>query len=361
MYGCIVYCMNNGSKNHQYNRNRNHRDNDEQQLQLQLQRHATGATTTISQQCTHGSIVTDHESGEMVCTVCGSVVGIDEELAVYSGPVIEGEKYSDSAPAIMCYNSGLPSTLTRHDGTSSSTMVISLRGVSVSSAKMAGNMRRVQQWDNRIKYDGNIGMISALSLLENLKTKLSLPSHVHEKAAYIYRKAVKKGLLHGRSSVHMVAAATYVATRESAIPVSMADIVLAMCGEKEMGRKADRGFWKCACRMYRILLTELDIKMPKLDPSKLIARVTARLNIDEMVTKAVVNNARMLSSTAPDIVIGKSPLVLAAAAIYITMKELGSRSVTYKDIADAAGVTSMSIRNFCKQIHEDKKLHEKFV
>lgn len=349
--------MNDGSKNHHKQRLQQQRQR--QTIAATLTPTPTTTTTTIISQCTHssGSTVTDHESGEMVCTICGSVVGIDEELAVYSGPVIGGEKYSDSAQTTMRYNSGPPSSLTMHDGTSPSTM-IDIRGMPA-TGKAAEMMRRVRLWDKKVKHHGNRGMISALSLLENLKTKLSLPPHAHEKAAYVYRKAVKKGLLRGRSSVHLVAAATYIATREAAMPISMSDIALAMLGEeKDMGKKAVRVFLKYVSRMYRILATELDIKIPKTDPSKLISQFTAKLGLDEVVTRAAVNNTRMMSSIS-DIAVGKNPLVLAATTIYITAKIHG-KPVTQEAVADAVGTTSMSIRNACKKIHEEK-LHEKFI
>ncbi len=329
------------------NSDNKNRDNNNQNQQV----------TTIPQ-CTHScAIATDHNSGEMVCTACGSVVGIDEELAMHSGPVIIEGKYSDSAPAPMLYNTGPPSTLTMHDGTSPSAM-ISLKdrdvyGVHL-SAKAAEVMNRVRLWDNRIKYYGkNRTMVHVFTLLENIATKLLLPSHVHEKAAYIYRKALKKGLLHGRSLTHAVAAATYIATREVVMPVSMSDIVLTMRG----GEK-DREFLRCAFKMYRLFIMELDIKVPKLEPSKLITRIAAKLNLGEAITRAAVDNAKMISSTS-DIAVGKSPLALAAATIYLTAKVHG-KHINQDAVADAAGVTSVSARNILRVIHGEK-LDKKFV
>lgn len=314
-----------------------------------------------SSQCTHGrySVVTDHDTGEMVCTACGSVVGIDEELAVYTGPVMQDDKHGgDSALVQMLYNTGPASTLTRHDYTSPTSVMIGTEnkdrnGIPV-SAKVADVMKRIRLWDNRIKYryGSNRTMISALALLESISTKLALPPHVHEKTAYIYRKASKNGLLHGRSSAHAIAAATYISTREAAMPVSMSDIVLATCGEVKNNK-----LLKCISHTYRLVLTELDIKVPKLDPSKLIARFTAKLDLGEAITRAATSNARIVSTSS--IAVGKNPLVIAAAVIYITAK-IHTRHVNQEAIAAAVGITSLSLRNMCKRIYEEK-LNEKFV
>lgn len=314
----------------------------------------------LPSQCTHGryAVVTDHDTGEMVCTACGSVVGIDEELVVYTGPVTERGRHSgDSAPVQMLYNTGPASTLTKHDYSSPTSATIGTEnkdrnGIHV-SAKVADVMKRIRLWDRKIKYNSNNrSMISALALLESISTKLSLPSHVHEKAAYIYRKASKNGLLRGRSLTHAVAAATYISTREAAMPVSMSDIVTSVCG----GVK-NKKLLKYISYTYRLVLTGLDIKVPKLDPSKLITRFTAKLGLGEAITRAAISNARIISTSS--IAVGKNPLVIAAAVIYITAKIHG-KCVNQDTIAAAVGITTVSIRNMCKRIHEEK-LDKKFV
>ena len=51
----------------------------------------------------------------------------------------------------------------------------------------------------------------ALSDLNKLKDKVSVPANVLEKAAYIYRKALEKKLVRGRSISAMIAASLYAA------------------------------------------------------------------------------------------------------------------------------------------------------
>jgi transcription initiation factor TFIIB len=50
---------------------------------------------------------------------------------------------------------------------------------------------------------------------------------------------------------------------------------------------------------------------------------------------------------------GSNPMSLVAAAFYVAMKHSGSYSVTQREIADAAGLTEVTIRNNYRQFQAD--------
>ena len=97
--------------------------------------------------------------------------------------------------------------------------------------------------------------------LRTFSDKLSLSDEMVEKAAYIYRKALERGLIRGRSITEMMAAALYAACRNSEIPRTLKDVAnVANISRKDLARP------------YRLLLKEMDIRMPVPDPAKSVRR-----------------------------------------------------------------------------------------
>ena len=66
---------------------------------------------------------------------------------------------------------------------------------------------------------------------------MGLPRDVREEAAYIYRKAVEKKLVRGRSIEGVVAASLYAACRMRKIPRTLDEVgEFSRTGRKEIGR-----------------------------------------------------------------------------------------------------------------------------
>ena len=76
--------------------------------------------------------------------------------------------------------------------------------------KMRYEMRRMRLWDTRsqAKNSAERNLRMALSEMEKLKEKLSLSDAITERAAYLYRKAVRAQLIRGRSVKGVVGACT---------------------------------------------------------------------------------------------------------------------------------------------------------
>jgi transcription initiation factor TFIIB len=73
---------------------------------------------------------------------------------------------------------------------------------------------------------------------------------------------------------------------------------------------------KILSQSYRILLTELDIKTPMLDPIRCVTKVANKMKLNERITRQamdIIHEAMKKEATA-----GKHPMGLAAAALYIT-------------------------------------------
>ena len=142
--------------------------------------------------CGRGKLVTDTESGEMFCSKCGFVMS---EKLQESGPEWRSftqDEHGDRARA------GAPTSLTMHDMGLATIIDPVNRDASGKplTASMKSTIERLRTWDSRSQVHEPVdrNFRQAFSELNRLKDKLAISDAVIEKAAYIYRKALDKGL-----------------------------------------------------------------------------------------------------------------------------------------------------------------------
>jgi len=277
--------------------------------------------------CAKGSIVSD-TSGEIVCTNCGYVV-----TQTIEDPGKEWRSFSDDNHDRA--RTGAPTSLTKYDMGLNTTIGSSDRDSSGNPIAMSMKitMHRLRDWDSRSKLhstsDRNLSR--AFNEMDRLNDKLALNDMVIEKTAYIYRKAEEMGLTRGRSITSLLSASVYAACRDTETPRTLADIASA----SNVKRKE-------VARCYRLLVRDLELKMPVVDPSKCISRIANKANISEKSKRKALEMIDMAKKSKMSA--GKGPMGLAATALY-TACVLNGESTTQKVIAEAAGVTEVTIRN----------------
>lgn len=280
--------------------------------------------------CTKGSIVSD-TSGEVVCTNCGYVV-----TQTIEDQGKEWRNFSDDGHDRA--RTGAPTSLTKYDMGLNTTIGSSDRDSSGNSIAMSmkATMHRLRDWDRRSKLHSpaDRNLARAFNELGRLGEKLALNDMVIEKTAYIYRKAEEKRLTRGRSITSLLAASVYTACRDSETPRTLKEIANS-CNIKK----------KEVARCYRLLIKELDLKMPVVDPAKCISKIANKADISEKSKRKALEMIRM--AIDEKISSGKGPMGLAATALYMACV-LNGESMTQERIAEASGVTSVTIRNRCK-------------
>lgn len=291
-------------------------------------------TSIICSICSDGQIVTDPESGEVICRNCG---------------IVMLDKIQESRPEWRAFNAddsndrsrtGTPRSLARHDMGLSTVIGRADKDASGNriDISMRSTMDRLRAWDFRTQAytptDRNLRQ--AFRELERLKDKLGLSDVIIEKTAYIYRKAQERGLVRGRTVSSVLAAATYIACREIGISRTLKDIA----STSNIKRKD-------IARTYRLLILELNYKIPMIDPVKCIVRVANKANLSEKTKRQAMDIMHRV--TRSGISAGKDPMGLAASVLYLSCLNMGE-SRTQSDIADAAGVTEVTVRNRYKNI-----------
>jgi transcription initiation factor TFIIB len=148
------------------------------------------------------------------------------------------------------------------------------------NASMNSSIQRLRTWDFRSQAHSSTyrSLMRAFSELNRLKDKLGLSYAIMEKTAYVYRKAKERGLVRGRSSSSILAAIIYASCREMGASRTLKDIAKATDVKR-----------KDISRSYRILVLELDIKVPLIDPMKCVVKIANQAGLSEKTKRMAMN------------------------------------------------------------------------
>jgi transcription initiation factor TFIIB len=182
--------------------------------------------------------------------------------------------------------------------------------------------------------------------LARLADTLYLPKHVETDAALIYRKTLSEGLIRGRSINGIAAAALYAACRLNQTTRTLKDIVTA----SDRSRKE-------ISRHYRLLQQKLRLDIPLDEPDKYVSTIASHNGLSQHIQNTameLLQKVRQMKAT-----MGRSPAGIAAAALYIATRQENVK-ITQDDLAEAAGVTTVTVRNRYKQMLKDLDYYNHF-
>lgn len=290
-------------------------------------------------ECGSKHFTKDKRRGEVICSKCGLIIK---------------DKMIDTSPEWRAFDSeqmkrrtrgGAPLTHTKHDK-GLTTEVGSGRGelFKVTPSKRA-QYYRLRKWQKRLVESKARNLSFAFSELQRLISFLGLPRSVHEEVARKYEQAVDRGLVRGRSMESVIAALLYAICRKMNTPRTLEEIADASgIAKREIGRT------------YRYIARELGIRILPAMPKDYVPRFASMLGLSDRVQARairILNKAKKIEVTS-----GKGPTGVAAAALYIAAV-LGGEKRTQREIADAIGVTEVTIRNRFKEIVKKLGLVEK--
>lgn len=282
----------------------------------------------VCPECGNRDLVTDKDSGEVVCIKCGLVIRdlIFDQKPEWRSFTLEEERTRRRV--------GSPTSLSRSDKGFSTTFRLNVDAFGKSlPLETRLRMRRLKRWDVRARmYSSSARNLSqSMSELYRLSDKLNIPEAVREEAALIYRKALKNGLISGRSIAAMAAASLYAACRITNTPRRLDDVVKVSTKDR-----------KEISRSYRLLQKELSLRMPLDDPMKYVAKIASKLSLSQTTQNTAIDILRRADKVKE--ISGKGPTGIAAAALYIASIIEGEKT-TQRDLAEVSGVTEVTIRN----------------
>ncbi len=279
-------------------------------------------------ECGSSKLVTDMDTGEVLCSRCGLVMSdtfLDPTPEWRAFTPTERQTKTRIGPPINLkqFDKGLSTTFQPYRDT---------RGRALPTTERL-KMMRLRKWNQRARVHSSAqrNLSQAMAELTRLSDRLRVPQVVAENAALIYRKGLDVGLIRGRSIKSIAAAALYAACRLTRTPRSLQAIV-----EASPRNRRD------ISRNYRLLQRELHLKMPIDDPIKYLPKIASHAKLDQR-TQTLAMKLLQQAKTR-QILVGKGPAGVAAAALYIAAY-MNGEPVTQREVARAAGVTEVTVRN----------------
>ena len=288
----------------------------------------------VCSECGNSSLLRDYDTGELVCQSCGYVIS---STLIDTGPEWRAfdQEQMDKLPRV-----GAPVTWTIHDKGLSTIIGWQDRGASGRrlSPEERAKFYRLRKWHRRSKVsDSNQRSLAyALGEMNKIAYKLNLPRNVTETASMIYRRALQKQLVRGRTIQNVAVASIYMACRQCNVIRTLEDIAFAATITKK----------EAACN-YRFLLRELNSEVPQVSPQGCISKIVNKLSLTgeaEMLAISILSTASKLRLTS-----GRGPPGIAAACVYIS-SQITNEHRTQGEIANVAQVTEVTIRNRYKEL-----------
>ncbi|MHA2407784.1 MAG: transcription initiation factor IIB [Candidatus Ranarchaeia archaeon] len=287
-------------------------------------------------ECNSTHLTRAYNRGELVCEECGLVLD---------------ENYIDQGPEWRSFNAeqrekrartGAPMTYTIHDKGLSTDIGWKNKdayGKSIPTRNRA-QVYRMRKWQRRTRISNarERNLATALGELDRIASAMGLPRNVRETAAMIYRKAMSKNMIRGRSIENTVAASIYCACRQCGVPRTLGEVASSTrCSKKEIGRT------------YRILIRTLKLKLEVTHPEDYISRFCSKLRLSGEVQAKVAKILRGASDK--ELISGRGPIGITAAAIYMAAILCNERR-TQKEITVVTCVTEVTIRNRYKELQD---------
>lgn len=226
-------------------------------------------------ECGSKQIARDYERGELVCQACGLVL---DEHFIDQGPEWRAFDHEQREKRARV---GAPMTYTIHDKGLSTEIGWRNKdsyGKNIPT-KSRAQLYRLRKWQRRIRVSNATerNLAFALSELDRMASRMGLPRNVRETAAMVYRRAVQKNLIRGRSIEGVAAASLYAACRQCNVPRTLDEIADASrVSRKEIGRT------------YRFIARELKLKLMPTSPIDYIPRFCSELKLSHEIGRAHV-------------------------------------------------------------------------
>mgnify|MGYP001434358432 CR=1 FL=1 len=283
-------------------------------------------------------LITDQITGEIICSFCGEV--IFESIADLGSENLHGgedyfSKSRTGRKSTLAFNDmGLSTVIQQSDKDATGKFL---------NRDMKQTFYRLRMWDKNSKAMPNQrNMQKAFTMLEGLKSKLSLSDAAVEQSAYIYRKSLIKKIGRGRSIPVILSACVYAACRFTNTPRTIQDVADATNLQR-----------KTIHRIYRLLVNDLDLTLDTYKPVNFITRISSEANVSEKTRRDAIN--MLIKAEKLMITSGKNPVAMAATLVYLAAIK-NNEKLTQTRVSKAAKISSVTIRNLCKRLKEAKIL-----
>lgn len=180
-------------------------------------------------------------------------------------------------------------------------------------------------------------LINAFREINNMADRINLPKTIVDRANNLFKQVHDGKNLKGRANDAIASACLYIACRQEGVPRTFKEIcAVSKISKKEIGR------------CFKLILKALETSVDLITTGDFMSRFCSNLGLPNLVQRAATHIAR--KAVELDIVPGRSPISVAAAAIYMASQASEDKR-TQKDIGDIAGVADVTIRQSYKLMY----------
>ncbi|MDC0526495.1 transcription initiation factor IIB family protein [Euryarchaeota archaeon] len=200
------------------------------------------------------------------------------------------------------------------------------------------NSRTIMKWQKETR-TGNLASRSILLAsdeIERIAFDLKVDNTIKESALEIFSSSSKAGLVRGRSSEKVAAAAIYTACRMENVPRTLDEVA----DKTNLNRNE-------LSRLHRLITRKLKLKISITNTSNLLPRFSDKLALNrniEIYAQDIINTVEN-----SDYRQGISPTALLGASLYLSCKKYKVRR-SQLEIAKAVGTSEVTLRNRAKEI-----------
>lgn len=284
----------------------------------------------------YNSLIVDERTTGIVCMGCGEII---EDSVIDTGPEWRAfdkaglDKKSRASGAIKDakVSKGLTTEIDRYDR--------DVKGGGIDADKKV-QLYRIRKLQTRSRMSNSAGRNLSIALpeLDRMSSLLNISENIKDECAGIYRKAVNKGYVKGRSIESIMGAIIYYVSRERHSPKTLEEISKASgISKKEIGRA------------YKYLIKKMNLRSPKIDVIGFISEYASRLGVSgevEELAKEILKKVSAYGVTA-----GRGPNGVAASLIHLACEEL-KVEIDKNALLEMAGINLSTLINRSNEIQK---------
>ncbi|KAF7285241.1 transcription factor IIB isoform X2 [Rhynchophorus ferrugineus] len=271
-------------------------------------------------------LIEDYRAGDQICSECGLVVG-DRVIDVGS----EWRTFSNEKSGVDPSRVGGPENPLL-GGSDLTTMIGPGRG------DASFDSFGVSRYQNRRSMNSSDrALINAFKEINAMADRINLPRTIVDRANNLFKQVHDGRNLKGRSNDAIASACLYIACRQEGVPRTFKEIcAVSKISKREIGR------------CFKLILKALETSVDLITTGDFMSRFCSNLSLPNMVQRAATHIAR--KAVELDVVPGRSPISVAAAAIYMASQASEDKR-SQKEIGDIAGVADVTIRQSYKLMY----------
>ncbi|XP_043484453.1 transcription initiation factor IIB [Leptopilina heterotoma] len=264
-------------------------------------------------------LIEDYRAGDQICSECGLVVG-DRIIDVGS----EWRTFSNEKAGVDPSRVGGPENPLL-SGADLSTII----GPATGAASF--DDFGVSKYQNRrTMSSSDRTLINAFREISSMSDRINLSQTIIDRANNLFKQVHDQKVLKGRANNAICSACLYIACRQEGVPRTFKEIcAVSSVSKKEIG--------KC----FKLILKALQTNVEVITTGDFMSRFCANLQLPNNVQRCATHIARKTSEL--NIISGRSPISVAAAAIYMA-SQASDHKRSQKEIGEIAGVADVTIR-----------------